>query len=582
MRTVSTAHQQAMEAAIRQLEARAELALGGLYPLDAAPSVSVSFAQANVSHPAHIVDGILDVPRRYAVLGQWVVGSDQWGLAPSDGAQQMGAWSAPSYTGGAGDTLSPAAVITVTYPEPREVFAVTVAADQRWPGVPVSWTAALKLNNVTVATLSGGGAQHVQKVAVPNAPELIDELIVTITGWTQGQRVRLAEVSGADTEQWGAGSLVSLSWLSELWSEAGEISADESAVSVTGVDLPQLEDRLIRQPGRLAVWVGPAGLDPVPVPPMWTKRAAARGRDIELVAHDAVSLLYNREFKGFAPAQNVTLKALVEAVLADIPAAWWTVDSALASTVLPWAALGARNVRPALAELAQVGLFAAWTDASGRLVIRPEEEPSSWLPIASSDVYAAEQPVDDKRLVTRVEVTGGALALGASAELAKWSGSLSGSKLVSLTWAKPAANRTVQLTNCSLVSTVADEPCRWVGTVTGSGSAEVAVHGQQLQRSSTFTVAAEDDLASIRYGRRVLRIDHELIQSETQAQAIADGLLARRGALRSRLILDWRGDLRLEPGDGIEWQGQHWVIERVETSLRGMLTQRLTCRRAQA
>ncbi|GIW15691.1 MAG: hypothetical protein KatS3mg063_1544 [Tepidiforma sp.] len=582
MRAVSDAHVQAMSGTIRQLEARAELALGGLYPLDAAPAVSVSFTQANISHPSHLVDGLLDVPRRYAVLGQWVVGSEDWGLAPSDGAQQMGAWSAPSYVGGAGDVLSPAATITITYPAPREAFAVTVAADPRWPGIPTAWSADLKLNSTTVATVAGPGTGHVQRVPVPGAPELIDELVVTITGWTQGERVRLAEVSIADTVQWTSGDLVSLAWLSELWSEAGEISADEAAVTVTGVALPQLEDRLIRQPGRLSAWLGPAGLDPVPVPPMWTRQARARGRDLEIVAHDAVSLLYSREFAGFAPAQNVTLEQLLEAVLADIPAAYWSVDSALAATVLPWAALPARGIRPALAELAQIGIFAVWTDSSGRLVIRPESTPASYLPVAEADVYAAELPVDDARLVTRVEVTGGVLSLAASAELAAWSGTLSGNQLVSLRWDRPAANRTLQLTNCALVSTIADEPCRWVGTVTGSGSAEVAVHGQQLERSSQFTVAAEDTMATIRYGLRVLRIDHELIQSEAQAQAIADGILARRGALRSRLIIDWRGDLRLEPGDGIEWQGSHWVVERVETSLRGMLTQRLTCRRTQA
>lgn len=582
MRTVSTAHQQAMAAVIRQLEARAELAFGGPYPLDTPPAVSVSFAQATISHPSHLVDGLLDVPRRYAVLGQWVVGSEDWGLAPSDGAQQMGAWSAPSYVGGAGDVLSPAATITITYPEPREVFAVTIAADPRWPGVATAWSAALRLNNTTVATVNGGGSQHVQRVDVPNAPELIDELVVTITGWTQGERVRLVEVSCADTVQLTSGDLVSLSWLSELWSEAGEISADEAAVTVTGVDLPQLEDRLIRQPGRLAAWLGPAGLDPVPVPPMWTKQARARGRDLEIVAHDAVSLLYSREFPGLAPVQNVSLKAVAEAMLADIPAAYWSVDSALAATVLPWAALPARNVRPALADLAAVGLFAVWTDSSGRLVVRPESTPASYLPVAESDVYAAEQPVDDRRLVTRVEVTGGVLSLKASAKLAQWSGTLSGNQLVSLRWDRPATNRNVQLTNCTLVSTIADEPCRWTGTVTGTGSATVEVWGQQLQRTTTFTVVAEDEMASIRYGQRVLRIDHELIQTQAQAQAIADSLLARRGALRSRLILDWRGDLRLEPGDGIEWRGQHWIVERVETQLGGMLTQRLTCRRTQA
>lgn len=579
MRTVSSGHQQAMESAVRELDVRAELTLGGLYLLDTPPTVSVSFTQANISHHQHLIDGLLDVPRRYAVVGQWVVGSADWGLAPTDGSVQMGTWSQPSYTGGAGDTLSPAAVVTVTYPAPREVFAVTVASDPRWPGVPAAWTATLKLNSATVATLSGGGLQHVQKVAVPGAPELIDELVVNITGWTNGQRVRLIEVSCADTESWDASQVTGLSWLAELWSEAGEVSADEAAVSVTGVDLPQLEDRLIRQPGRLAAWIGPAGHDLVAVPPMWTRRASVRGQDLELVAHDSVSLLYNREFPGYAPASSVTLEDLVEAILAPIPSQHWSVDSSLAATVFPWAALKARSVRPALAELASIGLFAVWTDASGKLTVKPEADPASWLVIGDEDVYAVEHPVDDARLVTRVEVTGGTLALGSSAELARWSGTLSGTKLVELTWETPAANRTVSYTNCSLVSLIADEPCRWVATVTGTGAAEVAVSGQVLERQSTFTVVAEDELASIRYGRRVLRIDHELIQSEALAQSIADGLLARRGSLRSRLVLEWRGDLRLEPGDGIDWQGQHWVIERIETALRGMLTQRLTCRR---
>jgi len=578
VREASTAHVAAMAAPVRQLEVEAELVLGGLYPLDAPPPVTVSWTLPRISHTAQLVDGLTGVPRRYAVLGQWVVGSADWGLAPSDGMQQMGAWGEAGYVGGAGDTLTPPAVITVTWPAPREAVAVTVAADERWPGKPTAWTAVLKLSGTPVATVTGGG-QHRQTVPLPSAPVLGDELIVTITGWTQGERVRVVEASTVDTVRWTGVQLVSVSHLQEVVSEAGELSADETAVQVLGTgDLPELEERLMRQPARLQASIGPAGLDLMHLPPMWTRsvRRQQSGR-LDLRAEDVVSLLYGREFRGLEPTQSISVGDVVRAVLADIPSSLWVVDTALDSEVLPWASLPAQRVRPALAALVVPLDLTVLTDSAGRLVVRRLGTPSSWLPISPSDVYDAERPIDDQRLATRVVVRWGPLQLAPSAQLAQWSGTLSGQQVISLGWDQPARNRSVQLTGCTLVSTIEDSPCRWAGTVTGSGSASVAVSGQVLIRQFEAEAAAEDELATIRYGERVLRADHLLVQSQLQAQALADRLLAERSSPRSRLVLDWRGDLRLEPGDGISWQGDHWIIERIETRLEGRLTQRLVC-----
>jgi hypothetical protein len=298
---------------------------------------------------------------------------------------------------------------------------------------------------------------------------------------------------------------------------------------------------------------------------------------LDLRAEDVVSLLYGREFRGLEPTQNISVGDVVRAILADIPAALWVVDTALDSEVLPWAALPAQRVRPALAALVVPLDLTVLTDSAGRLVVRRLGTPSSWLPISPSDVYSAERPIDDQRLATRVVVRWGPLQLAPSAQLAEWSGTLSGTQVISLSWDQPARNRSVQLTGCTLVSVIEDSPCRWAGTVTGSGSASVSVSGQVLRRQFEAEAAAEDGLATIRYGERVMRVDHLLVQSQSQAQALADRLLAERSSPRSRLVLDWRGDLRLEPGDGISWQGEHWVIERIETQLEGRLTQRLVC-----
>jgi hypothetical protein len=567
-----------MAATVRQLEAEAELVLGGLYPLDPPPPVTISWTLPRISHTSQLIDGLTGVPRRYAVLGQWVVGSADWGVAPSDGAQQMGAWGDTGYVGGSGNTLTPPAVITVTWPAPREAVAVTVAADDRWPGKPTAWSAVLKLSGTTVATVTGGG-HHRQTVQLPSAPVLADQLIVTITGWTQGERVRVVEASAVDTVRWTGSQLVSVSHLQEVISEAGELSADETAVQVLGTsDLPELEERLMRQPARLQASVGPAGLDLMHLPPMWTRSARRQqsGR-LDLRAEDVVSLLIDREFAGLQPTQNISVGDVVRAILADIPSSLWVVDTALDSEVLPWASLPAQRVRPALAALVVPLDLTVLTDSAGRLVVRRLGTPSSWLTISPSDVYAAERPIDDQRLATRVVVRWGPLQLASSAQLAQWSGTLSGQQVISLSWADPARNRSVQLTGCTLVSTIEDSPCRWAGKVSGSGAASITVSGQVLQRQFEAEAVAEDELATIRYGERVLRIDHLLVQSQPQAQALADRLLAERKSPRSRLVLDWRGDLRLEPGDGISWQGDHWVIERIETRLEGRLTQRLVC-----
>ena len=71
-----------------------------------------------------------------------------------------------------------------------------------------------------------------------------------------------------------------------------------------------------------------------------------------------------------------------------------------------------------------------------------------------------------------------------------------------------------------------------------------------------------------------------LIQTLSQAQAIADALLASMKDPRRDIEVDWRGNPALLLGDRVTVKGQDYHVIRQEIEWAGALSARLTGRRA--
>jgi len=581
MRQASMAHVAAMAANARQWEAEAELLFGVAVPGAALPAVTVTgLGSPRISHPVHVADGMTSVPVRYAVLGDWRIGEPGWGLAPTDGGQQMGVWSDASIVGGVGGTLSTPVVITLTWPEPQRTSGVQLAADPRWPGVPLEWTVKAYLGPQLQGAADGVGSGHHQSAAFTQRLTC-DRLEFTIVRWTQGERVRVVESNNGRTVRIPGRNLLGLSCLQELGTRGDALPAGEIAMEVIADDalLAELAPHMPLRSVGVSARLGVAGHGMLEMPLSWARRTKRMTqRRISIVAEDVVFALANRPFRGLEPTVNIAVGDLVRAILADMPQMWWSVDPVLDAQVLPWAALPAQAVRPALAALAEPLAVQHVVQDSGIIRFTRIDQPSSFIALTPADVYAASRNVDEDRLWTVVTVAYGPLELAPAAELARWEDTAGSSTVVSLEWDTPARNRTVAITGATLTSVIENSPTRWAGVISGSGPAIVSISGQVLRRVRTSWHEERDVDGIAEFGLRAYRLDSPLIQTQAQAQAVAQRLLIRQ----SELEVDWRGDIRIQPGDGVTWDGLYWRVVRAETSLGGMLRQRLRCVRVPA
>lgn len=590
MRPRSATYRQLIAAPARQIDAACTIVLLGRPLDDPAPSVTVSRPQARISHPAHLADGVTAVPRRWWVLGQAQLDSETWGLAPSDGAQQMGVWTAPSVTSASDGTVSPPLVLTLTWPRSRAITAVTVAGDAAWGQGPRDWTATLRLSGTTVGSVTVTDADVPRHTATVSPAVEADELEVAITRWSHGGQVlRVTEASPVISVELGRGDLVGLTAVDECESESGRPSADEVVVRVLARSLPAGVAEALRRPGRRIIpSAGPLGAERQPLPLVLSTRATVDQRRgiVEVEGQDVMGWLAELQHPGVEPAQGRTAKQLAEAVLAPVPPEWWWVSPALASITLPWSALPAGSVRDLLVRIAQLADAELDTDRAGLLRLQPRVTPSAWEQITQSRIVKAEVREASERAPTVVRVVGATLALGSTEQLAQVQVTVPvGSSEWTVSWRDPARERSVAVTgDASLDAVLADEPTRVRVRVTSAsgGTATIAVSGRRLSETGRIAAEARDDAAIAEAGERVRQIDEPLVQSAAHAQSLAEAILAREGAGVRRLVLQWRGDPALEPGDGIECLSGRWVVERIETEIAGGLTQRVTARWVEA
>lgn len=583
----SAAYRSAIAAGGRIIDARVQLIVQGDPLRGGEPTVTVSAPQARISHPSHLANGRTSAPVRYAVLGQVRCDDPTWGLAPTDGAQEMGIWTAPTYVAGAGGVLSPPLTVTVSYPQSVTAFGLTVAGDAPWGQGPVDWQATLRLGGSTVHTVTVTGATVPVHQVVISPPVEMDELELVITRWSHaGEVIRLTEASPAPTHEWGRGDIVAIDALHEAESELGRASADELRVRLLARAVPSELVPLLIRPGRqLVAEVGLVGAERQPLGAMWVRDVALRAADavVEVVARDLIELLEDLRWDGLPPTSGLTLRDAIEAVFntAGVPSTLWSVDPALDDIALPWCALPAGTVRQAVERLALIGDATVTTNRMGRLIVRQRSTPTTWETITDARIVERERPLAMDQLRTAVRVVGAQLALGASGQVAQSTITVpAGLSTWEITWGEPASGVTVTVSGAASLDAVLETQATRVVvrlSSTSGGQATVTVSGQRLEAGGAV-VGAADATLSASYGRRELVVEEPLVQTQAHADWLAGRMLGRYALLQPLVTIRWRGDPALEVGDGIEVAGARYVVERIETEVAGGLAQRVTAR----
>ncbi len=319
--------------------------------------------------------------------------------------------------------------------------------------------------------------------------------------------------------------------------------------------------------------------------------------EAQVRARDRLELLRKSTYQPGSAQQNVSLYTLAEQVLQDagLQPREYAIDTALQSIVVPWAWLSPTSHREALRIIAEAALAVVYADRDGVVRIEglgsvpetpvveitgddyfpPLRAPSRQDQVANEIVVATQplRPADTPQGVYR-STTPITVPAGQTVTVTAKYGQ------------PPVIEAVASLDAPPDVSITAATYYAWGAEVniqnTGASQADVTlvITGRPLSVQGGERVVVRDDASILENG--VLRYEfpaNPLVQTLSQAQAIAQALLASAKDPRRDIEVEWRGNPALELGDRVTVVGQDVHVIRQEINWAGALTARLTGRK---
>lgn len=317
-----------------------------------------------------------------------------------------------------------------------------------------------------------------------------------------------------------------------------------------------------------------------------------------VTARDRLELLRKSTYHPGAVQQNVYLYTLAEQVLQDagLKSGEYAIDPALQSIVVPWAWLSPTSHREALRIIAEAALAVVYADRDG--VIRIESlgsVPDTTVATITAEDYfpPLQSPSRQDQVANEIVVTTQPLRPAATPQEVYRSTtpvSVPAGQTVTVTafyTQQPVIEAVASLDAPPAgVSITAATYYAWGANVTiqNTGAAQasvtVVVTGKPLSVQGGEQVVVRDPTSITENG--TLRYEfptNPLVQTLSQAQAIANALLASAKDPRRDIEVEWRGNPALELGDRMTVVGQDVHVIRQEITWAGSLSARLTGRK---
>jgi hypothetical protein len=317
-----------------------------------------------------------------------------------------------------------------------------------------------------------------------------------------------------------------------------------------------------------------------------------------VTARDRLELLRKGTYQSSQVLTNVSLGALAEIVLQDagLAPSEYHIDTALYSVIVPYAWFQPVSHREALRLIAEAGLAVVYCDRLG--VVHMEAFGSVGEEVAMDfasrrDYFRTRTPVRPSQVINEVIVTTQPLRPATSPEEVYRS-----NQPISI-----AAGQTVAVTVhyntppvIEAVASLESPPAgvSIVGATYYGWGAEVEIHntsgatqqvtlvisGKPLSVMNRERAIAQDEQSIIE--NAVLRYEfpaNHLIQVLSQAQSIADTLLASAKDPRRDIEIEWRGNPALLLGDRIRIKGVDYMVTANDIEWAGYLRETTTGRR---
>jgi len=318
-----------------------------------------------------------------------------------------------------------------------------------------------------------------------------------------------------------------------------------------------------------------------------------------VTARDRMELLRKGTYQTSQVQQNKTLYQLAEDVLQDagLNSSEYIIDTDLQSIIIPYAWFNPMSHREALRRIAEAGLAAAFQNRDGKIQIE------SWLITGDEPVLSITEddyfpplraPSRQDQVANEIIVDTQPLKPASAAEEVYKSNEpitipANTTKTITAFYNQPpvieaAASLDTPPTGVGIIDATYygwGASIKIQNTNATEQQATLIIQGKPLTVQNKERAIARDETSILENG--VLRFEfpaNPLVQTLTQAQAIADTLLASVKEPRRDIEVEWRGNPALELGDRITVKGKDYHVIRQELDWQGYLSARLTGRRA--
>jgi hypothetical protein len=318
-----------------------------------------------------------------------------------------------------------------------------------------------------------------------------------------------------------------------------------------------------------------------------------------VVARDRLELLRKSTYQPGAVQQNLSLYSLAEQVLQDAglqPGEYW-IDPALQQIVIPGAWLSPTSHREALRLIAEAALAVVYADRDGIVRIESMNSgtgDSSVLEITADDYFPPlRAPSRQDQVANEIIVDTQPLRPATTSEEVYRSNEpitipASTTKTVTAFYnSPPVIDAAASLDNPPAgVSITEATYYGWGASIkiqnTNATDKQVIpyIEGKPLTVRNKERAIARDEASITDLGVLSFEVSaNPLIQTLSQAQAIADALLASMKDPRRDIEVDWRGNPALLLGDRVTVKNQDYHVIRQEIDWAGALSARLTGRK---
>jgi len=318
-----------------------------------------------------------------------------------------------------------------------------------------------------------------------------------------------------------------------------------------------------------------------------------------VTARDRMELLRKTAFQSSQVLTNVSLYELAEIVLQDAGLLdnEYIIDTNLQNFVIPYAWLSLVSHREALRRIAEAGLAVAYTDRDGKIRIESFsiQDDESVLEITEDDYFLPlRNPSKQEQVANEIIVDTQPLRPATSVEEVYKSNdpitiSANTTEEITIFYNKsPVIEAIASLTSPpSDVSIIDTTYYGWGAIVkiqnsnTSSKQVTLTISGKPLTVQNKERAIARDEISITENGVLTFEFPaNSLVQTLSQAQAIANTLLESVKDSRRDIEVEWRGNPALELGDRFTIKNKDYRVISQELIWQGYLQARLTGRKA--